>query len=65
MPLQRFISSDRHMPLRRTRRTGQSSPSSRPDPSPEPITEVLKDLLEELQRRKVPTRPPRDWIQIL
>jgi hypothetical protein len=25
---------------------------------------VLKDLLEELQRRKVPIRPPRDWIQI-
>jgi hypothetical protein len=25
---------------------------------------VLKDLLEELQSRRVPTRPPRDWIQI-
>ena len=25
---------------------------------------MLKDLLEELQRRKVPIRPPRDWIQI-
>ena len=52
------------MLFRRTGRTGQSSPSSRPDPSPEPISEVLKDLLEELQSRKVPTRPPRDWIQI-
>lgn len=59
------MSSDRHMPFRRTGRAGQSSPSSRPGPSPEPITEVLKDLLEELQSRKVPTRPPRDWIQIL
>jgi hypothetical protein len=53
------------MRFRRTGRTGQSSPSSRPDPSPEPISEVLKDLLEELQSRKVPTRPPRDWIQII
>jgi uncharacterized protein YjbI with pentapeptide repeats len=52
------------MRFRRTGRTGQSSPSSRPDPSPEPISQVLKDLLEELQSRRVPTRPPRDWIQI-
>jgi uncharacterized protein YjbI with pentapeptide repeats len=61
------MTSDRHMPLRRTGRTGrtgQASSSSRPDPSSEPITEVLKDLLEELQSLKVPTRPPRDWIQI-
>jgi hypothetical protein len=53
------------MRFRRTGRTGQLSPSSRPDPSPEPISQVLKDLLEELQSRKVPTRPSRDWIQII
>ena len=53
------------MRFRRTGRTGQSSPSSRPDPSPEPISQVLKDLLEELQSRRMPTRPPRDWIQII
>ena len=57
--------SDMHMPVRRTRRSGQSSSSPSPAPSPELRSELLDGLLEELQRRKVATQPRRDWILIV
>jgi hypothetical protein len=54
VPSHRLMSSDRHMPLRRTGQTGQSSPSFWRAPRP-------------ATRRRVHstgTRTPRDWIKI-